>query len=185
MEKKLTQQEMDLLASCYSEDDWEMACEAIKEVRGGAYPPDWYSRVLGNGLMDNILSRWGASSALKVQNMDGTEIENIGTRPTDPAPANDDNNERVWCPSCNEYHTKEDRNPTDPLDAMLLGLLKLLVASGAAKIVKSDKDPRTMTQEEIRALYESQGGDLDDIEGMDLIPLGFVPKPKKGDGGEH
>lgn len=178
----LTQAEMDLLTSCYSEEDWNMACTAIKEVRGGAYPPDWYSRVLGNGLMDNILSRWGASSALKVQNMDGTEIENIGTRPTDPAPANEDTEERVWCPDCNKYHTRKDvEESSDPRDAMITQLIKLLLSMGKAKIVKTDRDPRTMTQEEIRKLYEEQGGDLEDIEGLDLIPIGSFPKKDNGE----
>jgi len=175
--RNLTREEMDLLTSCQSEDDWNSACEAIKIVRGGAYPQDWYSRVLGNGLMDNIVSRWGASSALKVQNMDDKEQTELGLRPTDPAPANDGEGE--VCPDCGEVH---GNGP--PEEEMMRLLIKLLVGTGRARMIRTDKDPRTMTQEELReVIASSEDVPLEDLDKYENVVLG-TPR-RRGEGGHQ
>ena len=68
----ITPEEIQLLESCRSADDWSAACDLIKEARGGhAYPPDWWDKVKLSGLMDRILSRWESSSELRVTDLDG------------------------------------------------------------------------------------------------------------------
>lgn len=148
----LTAEEMNLLTSCQSEEDWDMACTCIKEIRGGAYPPDWYSRVLSNGLMDNIVGRWGAKSALRVEPLTDETMQDIGLRPTDPAPANDED----VCPDCGQVH--EHGNNQD--ETLMLLLLKALIESGRARVIRSNRDPRTMTQEELRELFEGASNDV-------------------------
>ena len=174
--RNLTREEMDLLTACQSEEDWNSACEAIKIVRGGAYPPDWYSRVLGNGLMDNIVGRWGASSALKVAPIDDKEQAELGLRPTDPAPANDGE----VCPDCGEVHGKG--GPTE--EEMMRLLIKLLVGTGHARMIRTDKDPRTMTQEELReAIANSEDVPIEDLDKYENVVIG-TPR-KRGDGGHQ
>lgn len=151
----LTAEELLLLTSCQSAEDWDMACTCIKEIRGGAYPPDWYSRVLSNGLMDNIVGRWGAKSALRVEPLTDETMQDIGLRPTDPAPANDED----VCPDCGQVH--EHGNNQD--ETLMLLLLKALIESGRARVIRSNRDPRTMTQEELRELFEGAVGDTADM----------------------
>ena len=60
----LSTHEMDMLNKCETAEDWGNACDFIKGRRGGEYPHDWWDRVKMTGLMDKIMSRWGASSRL-------------------------------------------------------------------------------------------------------------------------
>jgi len=55
----ITPDEFARLNACSSADDWEAATSAIKAARGGAYPDDWYSRMLATGLADKIVGRFG------------------------------------------------------------------------------------------------------------------------------
>ncbi len=48
--KPLTKDELDLLETSRTEAEWDSVCDMIKADRGGAYPPDWYPRVLASGL---------------------------------------------------------------------------------------------------------------------------------------
>lgn len=66
----ITEDEIAALELCQSREDWDNACDAIKLVRGGAYPPDWWHRVKMSGRMDRILSRWGAGSALQIKRIE-------------------------------------------------------------------------------------------------------------------
>ena len=81
----ITPDEIHLLESCRTADDWSAACASIKEARGGhAYPPDWWDKVKLSGLMDRILSRWGTSSELRVTDLDGNDLNIIpGAIPND------------------------------------------------------------------------------------------------------
>lgn len=74
METDLTDAELEMLENCYTAVEWESACEAIKEARGGQYPPNWWPRVKLSGLMDRIMARWGEDSELRAYqiNPDGT-----------------------------------------------------------------------------------------------------------------
>lgn len=46
----LTVAEMEDLTNSTSEAEWNAACDRIKKARGGAYPDDWYAKVLLSGL---------------------------------------------------------------------------------------------------------------------------------------
>lgn len=54
----VTDQELAVLELCASEDEWAIACTAIKEVRGGYYPPDWLDKVERSGLQRRVMARW-------------------------------------------------------------------------------------------------------------------------------
>ena len=82
----ITPDEIRLLESCRSADDWRAACDLIKEARGGhLYPPDWGVEVKLSGLMDRILSRWEASSELRVTDLKINDLLNVtpGAIPND------------------------------------------------------------------------------------------------------
>ena len=63
---RITDKELRMLDECQSEKDWGKACNIIKTARGNEYPDDWWDTVKQSGMMDRILSRWGASSKLSV-----------------------------------------------------------------------------------------------------------------------
>ena len=67
MYNNITDKEIRLLEGCQSAKDWSRACDTIKSARGGEYPDDWWEKVKMSGMMDRIMSKWGASSELKVK----------------------------------------------------------------------------------------------------------------------
>jgi len=58
--EKITEQEIAMLEGCNSAEDWKRATMAVKEARGGAYPPDWYEKVIAEGLGRRVSQKWGA-----------------------------------------------------------------------------------------------------------------------------
>ena len=54
----ITQQELDTLSSTKSAEEWDATCDAIKKVRGGSYPPDWWNRVMMSGLASKAKDNW-------------------------------------------------------------------------------------------------------------------------------
>jgi len=54
----LTEQEITDLKNTKNENDWSDACDRIKEARGGAYPSDWWTRIMLSGLRARIASGW-------------------------------------------------------------------------------------------------------------------------------
>ena len=62
---RISDQELKMLEECQSAADWGKACDTIKDARGGVvYPSDWWDKVKLSGMMDRIMSRWGADSNL-------------------------------------------------------------------------------------------------------------------------
>ena len=56
----ITEDEIALLEECQTEEDWNFACDVVKQNRGGhVYPPDWFDKVRQSGMMARILARWG------------------------------------------------------------------------------------------------------------------------------
>jgi len=80
MAKNLSDEEMDRLDACETAEDWGLACDAIKEARGGMYPDDWWDRVKLSGMMDEIMGRWGANSELTLTKLPASRdaIKSIG-----------------------------------------------------------------------------------------------------------
>jgi hypothetical protein len=54
----ITESELELLKATKSENEWNDACDKIKDARDGQYPPDWYVKVLASGLMHQICSKF-------------------------------------------------------------------------------------------------------------------------------
>jgi len=62
----ITDEEIELLKRCKSDDDWNKACFDIKRPRNGHYPPDWWPKVKLSGLMDQVLNSFGADSDIRL-----------------------------------------------------------------------------------------------------------------------
>lgn len=62
--RKMTQAYFDLLESCQSEEDWDKACDRIKNE--GGYPSDWYATVVLSGLMARIAARWNGDDKIRI-----------------------------------------------------------------------------------------------------------------------
>ncbi len=45
----ITEAELASLEAANTSDEWNAACLAIKNARGGAFPEDWYPRVMQGG----------------------------------------------------------------------------------------------------------------------------------------
>lgn len=54
----LTEAEMTKLRNTKSETEWNAVCDEIKAVRNGAYPPDWFAKMMMTGLMSAIAATW-------------------------------------------------------------------------------------------------------------------------------
>jgi hypothetical protein len=54
----LTEQEMRWLKESKSESEWNDACDVIKLVRKGEYPPDWFVKVLLAGVPQEAEANW-------------------------------------------------------------------------------------------------------------------------------
>ena len=65
----ITKEELELLDSCQTKEDWSAATTLIQEAHGDEYPTDWWAKVKESGLMDQIMGRWGANSSLSIEVM--------------------------------------------------------------------------------------------------------------------
>jgi len=54
----LTDEEMNRLRSSKSAWEWAIACDAVKCARDGAYPHDWFRKVLASGLLHELQQKW-------------------------------------------------------------------------------------------------------------------------------
>ena len=54
----LTDEEFSELTSVQSEAEWNAACDRVKKARDGAYPRDWWPRMMLSGVMHQVLSRF-------------------------------------------------------------------------------------------------------------------------------
>lgn len=50
MTTPMTEAELAPLEAARTEEAWNQACDAVKEVRGGQWPSDWYAKVVQSGL---------------------------------------------------------------------------------------------------------------------------------------
>lgn len=63
----ISDEEVAQLKACNSDEDWTTVCLRIKEARGDKYPHDWFHKIVLSGLMDEIASKWGGSSDIKLK----------------------------------------------------------------------------------------------------------------------
>jgi L-rhamnose mutarotase len=54
----LTEAEMAKLRNTKNESEWNAVCDEIKAARNGAYPPDWFAKMMMTGLMSAIAATW-------------------------------------------------------------------------------------------------------------------------------
>lgn len=54
----ITEEEPAALGRCRSESERNEVCDRIKAARGGAYPIDWYDRVMRSGLCARTRDRY-------------------------------------------------------------------------------------------------------------------------------
>lgn len=54
----ITEQEIQKLKNAKSAGEWNSVCREIKSKREGAYPEDWYQKVVQSGLMSEVSSSW-------------------------------------------------------------------------------------------------------------------------------
>ena len=62
--ENITDQEIEMLKACKTEEDWDKTCDTIKKARNGKYPIDWFPKVILSGLMDQIMGQ--GTSEIKV-----------------------------------------------------------------------------------------------------------------------
>ncbi len=62
----LTSSELTMLENCKSAREWDVICDQIKNVRNGAYPSDWWSKVVQSGMAARISIRWGDNFEMKI-----------------------------------------------------------------------------------------------------------------------
>lgn len=54
----ITEQEIQKLKDTKNEIQWNAVCYEIKAARDGAYPPDWWPKMMMSGLIDQISKSW-------------------------------------------------------------------------------------------------------------------------------
>lgn len=60
---------VELLKSCNTSAEWNVAADKIKDANGGDYPDWWFPEVVQSGLMDDVLGE-GASTLKFVSGID-------------------------------------------------------------------------------------------------------------------
>jgi hypothetical protein len=75
MDLLLTDEEMAVLESVTSEQQWNDACEQIKKARNGQYPRDWFARVLKSGLINRVTARFGQEPGFKLTSFSSSGVQ--------------------------------------------------------------------------------------------------------------
>lgn len=56
--KQLTYVEYELLKRTATEEEWGEVCDRIKSARDGAYPTEWFMRIVASGFMAKQVAKW-------------------------------------------------------------------------------------------------------------------------------
>jgi hypothetical protein len=62
----LSNDELKLLESAKTDEEWNSACSTIKSHHGGGYPRDWYAKVIASGLAARVASQFGQTGEIIV-----------------------------------------------------------------------------------------------------------------------
>lgn len=54
----LTEIELEKLKNSKSATEWDSICDAVKQIRGGQYPQDWFAKVVLSGVINNAQNSW-------------------------------------------------------------------------------------------------------------------------------
>jgi hypothetical protein len=55
----ITDAEIAALTASKSMCEWDEICDAVKKVRGGNYPSDWFAVVMAGGIAAKAKANWG------------------------------------------------------------------------------------------------------------------------------
>jgi hypothetical protein len=66
----LTDDELQRLGAATSTDQWNDLCAEVKKSRNGAYPGDWYQKVLASGLARRVLASFGETDEIEIRGVD-------------------------------------------------------------------------------------------------------------------
>lgn len=69
----LTAEEMAMLDAVSTAEEHRVACDKIKDARGGDYPPDWYEKMLASGKNDRIIRRYGGTPEFTIRSFKTVE----------------------------------------------------------------------------------------------------------------
>jgi len=79
--ENITEAELDKIRNCKSAADWNKACNDVKAAHSGAYPPDWYAKVMLSGLARTVMAGFGKSPEIGIAPLDDDEPKKfIGAR---------------------------------------------------------------------------------------------------------
>ncbi len=67
MNDNLTEEELAALKATANENEWNAACDRIKDARSGQYPPDWWTVMMQSGLSREIMARWPKPGSPEIQ----------------------------------------------------------------------------------------------------------------------
>ncbi len=62
----ITDEEIASLKAVTSSDEWNDACTVIKATRDGAFPSDWWPKVIQSGLANNIFTSFGGNPEITI-----------------------------------------------------------------------------------------------------------------------
>ena len=62
----ITEEEIASLEACKSDTEWNAACAAIKAARDGAFPPDWWPKVVKSGIMKRVVEGYGGEAKITI-----------------------------------------------------------------------------------------------------------------------
>ena len=57
----------DILRKCKNADEWDAACDEIRNSSGGHYPDFWYKEIMLSGFSEEIAMSWGGSKCKQKQ----------------------------------------------------------------------------------------------------------------------
>lgn len=63
----ITDAELATLEEAKNDTEWNNACQVIKTARDGAFPSDWYQKVMQAGVITRFLARLGDSMGTPIQ----------------------------------------------------------------------------------------------------------------------
>jgi len=55
----VSEEEVEMMRSSKTEDEWNQRCNTVKAAHGGYYPADWYEKIIASGLMQQTVGGFG------------------------------------------------------------------------------------------------------------------------------
>lgn len=65
MDKFMTDDEVQMMKSSRTEEQWNENCDAVKKAHGG-YPADWYKKIVMSGVLRETASAFGSDGEIEI-----------------------------------------------------------------------------------------------------------------------